>query len=151
MKKSKVYILVVLIAFFIGACVAPAEKQQPCENQKHSKELRILLHKLDTVTFEPAYSELERDQYRLSYATQISDIVAAMVKRQQDDKVLGCGLDLSARQQELFNQLSSKLQQQARQLVDFIKLQQTEYIKPQIKRINQTCTSCHQQLKIEFK
>ena len=145
------YILMLVVTIFISGCVSPqADKQEACESSEHRKKLRILLHKLDTVTFEPSYSELERDQYRLGYASEISHIVGKMVKRQQNKEIAACGMDLSTQQRQIFDQLSLKLQVQAQQLLEYIKLQQTESIKPQLNRINQTCTSCHQQLNLEI-
>jgi len=140
--------LLLLSAVFITSCVSPVKKQETCEATDHSKKLRILLHKLDTVVFEPTYSELERDAYKIRYAGEISKIVEDMVNRQQDKKVKACGLSLSSQQEQLFDQLSAQLQVQVQQLIGQINEQQTEFIKPQINRINQTCTSCHQQLGI---
>ncbi len=150
MKRFKALIIITVCVFFIVACVASSDRQQPCQAEDHSKKLRILIHKLDTVTFEPLYSELERDQYRLNYATQISEIVEKMVQRQQDEEKQGCGLSLSDQQLTIFNQLSSELQQQALHLVELIKMQRAELIKVQIHSINQICTACHQQLNIKL-
>lgn len=151
MKIDKALLLLVLSLLstvFISSCVSPVEKQEACKASEHSKKLKILLHKLDTVVFEPTYSELERDAYKMRYAGEISKIVEAMVDKQQDKKVKACGISLSPQQEKLFEQLSAQLHAQVQQLIEQVKLQQTEVIKPQIIRINQTCTSCHQQLDI---
>lgn len=136
--------------FFLTSCATQTDRQDACKALNHSKRLTILLHKLDTVTFEPSYSELERDQYRLGYASEISHIVDKMIQRQQDKNVVACGMELSVQQRQMFDQLSLKLQVQAQQLLEYIKRQQTESIKPQLNRINQTCSSCHQQLNLEI-
>ncbi len=151
MKKVKSLFLVLLCVFFITACMMLPDRQQVCQAADHRNNLQVLVHKLDTVTFEPSYSELERDQIRLNYARKISEIVERMVKRQQHQDKHSCRLTLSDPQQKIFNQLSSQLQQQALYLVELIKLQRTELIKAQIHNINQICQECHQQLNIQVR
>lgn len=146
MFKVSPPVLLSAIIVFIGACTSQIEKQPACEASRHTKELRILMHKLDAVTFEPGYSELERDQYRMAYAEKIREIVEIMIARQHDKKAMNCGVKLSPQHKQVFKQYSGQLQAQTQQLVVQIELHQVERIKPQLNKIRQVCVSCHQQL-----
>ncbi len=101
------------------------------------------MHKLDTIVFEPYYSELERDQYRFRYTSKIVEVVNTLTQELEQDPGLKLGLD-PAQQQDFLN-LAQQLKTQAKHLNTSLSNQKSSELKSRIAQMIQVCNSCHQQ------
>jgi len=107
--------------------------------------IRSYMHKLDTIVFEPYYSELERDQYRIRYTSKIVEVVNELTKELEQNP--GLNLGLNKQEQQEFVGLAQQLKQQAAQLNSVLTDHKSSEIKAELAQMVEVCNSCHQKFR----
>lgn len=155
-SKNKVYFLAVIL--FIAALLQACSNQGEMVNRKmvrvdgqasihevSNEKLRAYMHKLNTIVFEPYYSELERDKYRLRYSSKIAVVVNALSNELEQDP--GLQLGLNKQEQQSFLALVAELKQQAEMLNTVVSEHQSVEIKTKLEQVTDVCNRCHQQFR----
>lgn len=151
-SSKKLRFLLILLSTVISACSFQDQQfsgkliKQSGKASIHEvshDSIRSYMHKLDTIVFEPYYSELERDQYRFRYTSKIVEVVNTLTQELEQDPGLKLGLD-PAQQQDFLN-LAQQLKTQAKHLNTSLSNQKSSELKSRIAQMIQVCNSCHQQ------
>ncbi len=103
--------------------------------------LRSYMHRLDTIVFEPHYSELERDQYRFQYTAKIVEVVTDLTEELERKPRLNLGL--SSEQHVDFLNLALELKNQAQQLNTLLTGHKSHDLKKRMQQMMGTCNKCH--------
>jgi len=155
-SKNKVRFSVVILvsATLLQACSYQGEvvnrkmvraDGQASVHEVSNEKLRAYMHKLNTIVFEPYYSELERDKYRLRYSAKIAEVIKALSNELEQDPALQLGLN--KQEQQSFLSLVGELRQQAEALNTLVSMHQSSEIKTKLEQMTDVCNRCHQQFR----
>ncbi len=149
-KGGALSILTVLMSGWISACSFQGDQltgkviKQSGTASIHEvshNSIRSYMHKLDTIVFEPYYSELERDQYRFQYTAKIVEVVTALTKELEREPKLKLGLNSEQRQD--FLNIALELKKQAEQLNTLLTEHKSHDLKNRLKQMTDVCNQCH--------
>lgn len=153
-NRFQLSVLMILLAGFLSACTHQGDqftgkvidqRGQASVHEVSNKTIRSYMHKLDTIVFEPYYSELERDQYRFRYTSKIVNVVNELTK--ELEQYPGLKLGLNEQEQQEFLALASQLKQQVEQLNSLLTDQKSSEIKTVLAQLAEVCNSCHQKFR----
>jgi len=146
--------VILLIAALLPACSYQGDvindkmirmDGQASVHEVSNEKLRTYMHKLNTIVFEPYYSELERDKYRLRYSSKIAEVVNELINELEQDPALKLGLN--KQEQQSFLGLVEELKQQTQALNILVSDYQSSEIKTKLEQMTDVCNRCHQQFR----
>ena len=147
-------VLMILLVGLLSACSHQGDRftgkvieksGQASTHEVSNNTIRSYMHKLDTIVFEPYYSELERDQYRFRYTSKIVEVVSKLT--QELEQYPGLKLGLNKQEQHEFLALAQQLKQRAAQLNLVLTDHKNTEIQTGLAQMVDVCNSCHQKFR----
>ncbi|MDD2761931.1 MAG: hypothetical protein PHH11_16760 [Methylomonas sp.] len=155
MPKISLIIALSLAATFTG-CASPEQQPptnlrgvspQAAEHVISGAELRNAMHRLNNLVLERNLTEPELDNQRQKLTTQVREVTQGAENSLTCILALIPSLKLDADELKLFNSLANDLREEVKTLRAQTETHQFSDIPITLKKMNVTCTSCHEQFR----
>ena len=142
--KTRLLISIFILSIF-SACAT--KEQSPYANKsKHAikfEELRDIMHDMNNLVFERYYNEIERDDLRVRYSSELAAIISELSKNVKKAEITAKKLHLPESEKEEFIALATELGSYSEKFENIAKTYDTNKIQPTMVALMNVCNKCH--------
>jgi len=146
-KKNLFFLVAGIYILLLSACASnnnkAGENEGATVHAVKSKKLNIIMNDLNNIVFERFYSEIEKDNMKLRYSKELSQIASELASDIKKIGNVGNDLNLDKNQKKVFMMMAKELQKESEHLQVVATNYETEKIKPTLDRMLNICNRCH--------
>lgn len=113
-------------------------------NSIHSHKIRGIMRRLNSLTYEREYTELELQQIQTNQIALMLEITRELTDSAEQLPDISPGSNLNESEQITFRAIANQLYRETRQLNEDVQKGHTRQIKQGYRRLKKTCEACHQ-------